>query len=132
MTDESKFQQLARLQYAEIERLRAEVGRKDQELDALVAWIMGDGDSMAGLLAIAADPRTSTANKIKCWGLTLPFERSKPASVVVQVDFKERVRNARLRQYEIDKAQWAAEDAAKMIEHQPTILGGESETDPAA
>jgi hypothetical protein len=38
---------------------------------------------------------------------------------VVQVNFKERVRNARLRSLELDKARWAAEAAAKTIEHQP-------------
>jgi hypothetical protein len=53
---------------------------------------------------------------------------------VIQVDWKERTRNARLKQLEKDRARWAAEDAAKVIEHQPldldaptppTILGGD-------
>jgi|SRR6516165_1854359 hypothetical protein len=142
MTEEEgeEFRQVARLQYAEIERLRAALKQRDAELDGLVGWIAGDQDALSALQAVYADPRMNPANRIKAAASALPFERSKPASVSVVVDFKERVRTARLKQLALDKARLAAEDAAKVIEHQPldldaptppTVLGGEG-PDPAA
>jgi hypothetical protein len=123
---------IVKMQMAEIARLRAEI-------DSLVGWIMGDADALACLQAIYSNPHTQEANRLKAAASALPFERSKPASVVALVDWREKTRTIRLRQMELDKARWAAE--AKVIEHQPkldleaptppTILG-EGETDPAA
>jgi hypothetical protein len=88
------------------------------------------------LQSIYSNPKTYQGDRLKAASAALPFERSKPASVSVVVDFKERVRTARLNQLAKDKARWAAEDAAKVIEHQPldldaptppTILGGDHE-----
>jgi hypothetical protein len=122
------LKQIVKLQMAEIDRLREEVGRKDQELDELrqhLANLAPDApDAHACLKRVYNDPKAKDDARVKAASAAIGYERSKPASVVVQVDFKERVRNARLRQYELEKAQWAAEDAAKMIEHQPTVLGG--------
>jgi len=52
---------------------------------------------------------------------------------VIEVDFRERVRNARLRQLELDKAEWARQEARLDLDAEPapTILGG-PEADPAA
>jgi hypothetical protein len=135
---EAEYRDVARRQYVEIERLRGLVAQRDKELSALITWISGDEDALSALRAIYADPRQSPANVIKAAGLCLPFERSKPASVVVQIDFKQRVHDARMRAMERDKARWALEDAAKakVIEHQGTILASDHEgldpADPAA
>jgi hypothetical protein len=135
-----EFRRVAQLQYQEIEKLRAllrwkdqELGRKEQELDVLVGWIAGEADAHSALQAIYADPRSSPANKIKAAASALPFEKSKPASVSVVIDFKERVRNARLRQLELDKAEWARQEARLDLDAEPapTILGGH-DGDPAA
>jgi hypothetical protein len=128
--DGAKYQQVARLQYAEIERLRAVVKQRDAELDGLVSWIAGDQGALEFLQSIYADPRQSTANRLKSSLGALPFERGKPAAVGVVIDFKARVRNARLKAMERDKARWALEDAAKVIEHEPTILGSDETLDP--
>jgi hypothetical protein len=111
------------------ERARAENVRLKDEIDALIGWIGGDGDALACLQQIYANPRTPESNKIKAALGALPFERGKPAQVVIEVDFRERVRNARLKTMAETKARWAAEDAAKLIEG--TVLGCDGEP-PAA
>jgi hypothetical protein len=134
---------VVRDQMAEIDRLRADNGRlrtENERLDKLRAenrrlinWIMGEEpDALLALQRVYSDPKTSVPDVIKSANAALPFERGKPAQVVVQVDFRERVRNARLRQLELDKAEWARQDAAKLgLDAEPTILGG-PEADPAA
>jgi hypothetical protein len=116
MTD---LQTIVKMQMAEIDRLRAEVDRRGAEIDSLVGWIAGDQDALSALQAIYADPRTKLGDKIKASGLALPFERAKPASTSVVIDWAAYTRSIRLKQLEKDKARWAAEDAAKTIEHQP-------------
>ena len=125
------LKQIVQLQMAEIDKLRAENRR-------LLGWIMGDEpDALLALQKVYSDPKTSVPDVIKSASAALGYERSKPAQVSVVIDFKERVRNARLRQLELDKAEWARQDAEKK---QPldldgpipeTILGG-PEADPAA
>jgi hypothetical protein len=84
---------------AEIEKLRAE---NKQLLD----WITGDSDALTCLQAIYQNPESSEHTKIKAATGALPFERPKlTASIGVVMDFRERVRQARL------KAN------AKLIEH---------------
>jgi len=82
----AKYREVARLQYEEIERLRAAIREKDAELDVLVAWIASDADALGALRSVYADPRSSPANKIKTAASAIAFERSKPASVSVVVD----------------------------------------------
>ena len=115
----AKYREVARLQYEEIERLRAQIREKDAELDVLVAWIAGDADAHAALCSVYADPRSSPANKIKTAASAIAFERSKPASVSVVVDFKSRVRDARMQTVELRKQEWTQLDAP--------ILGGEGD-----
>jgi hypothetical protein len=121
-----EFRRVAKLQYQEIEKLRAliawkdqELGRKDQELDGLVAWIAGDADAHSALMAIYADPRQSTANKSRAAGLALPFEKAKPAATVNNVHtLFDTLERAHQRDRELRQAN------AKVIEHQPgTVLG---------
>jgi hypothetical protein len=118
MTEEEgeEFRQVARLQSQEIEKLRTVIKQRDAELDALVSWIASDADAHAVLMSVYADPRQSTAQKVRAATSAIPYEKSKPASVVVQVtDFYEQVRTSRLRTIEQDKAEFAA----RVIEHQP-------------
>jgi hypothetical protein len=97
---------------------------------------MGDADALACLQAIYANPGTQEANRLNAAAAAIAYERSKPASVVVQVDFKERVRAARLRQLELDRAEWAKADQQKKLDLEgpaaPTILGGEAEAETEA
>ena len=116
----SQLLDVIKRQNAGLEQLIVERDKLRAELDAFVAWANGDHDALSCLQRVYCDPSASVPNKIKAAASALPFERAKPASVVVQIDFKERVRAARLRQLEKDKARWAAEDAAKVIEHQPS------------
>jgi hypothetical protein len=128
--DRDELVRLLKLQYAEIDRLRALVGRKDLELDALVGWIMGEGDALSALQAIYADPRQSPANVIKASGLALPFERAKPAGmVIIEENWMEKTRRIRLETQAKNRAQWALEDQSKIIEG--TVLGS-PEDEPAA
>jgi hypothetical protein len=127
MTD---LKQIVQLQMAEIDKLRAENRR-------LLGWITGDEpDALLAVQRVYSDPKANENNVIKAAASALPFERSKPASVSVVIDFKEKVRNIRLRTLELQKAEWARQDAEKQpldFDAPPaeTILGG-PEADPAA
>jgi hypothetical protein len=126
----------------ENDALKAELKALAAENRRLQDWIMGDGpDALTALQRVYSDPQTDEAGVIKAASAAIGYERWKPASVVIQVDWKERTRNARLKQLEKDRARWAAEDAAKVIEHQPldldaptppTILGHDGGPDSAA
>jgi hypothetical protein len=94
----------------------------------------GAPDALACLRRVYNDPKMKEAERVKAAAAAIGYERAKPASVSVVIDFKERVRTARLKQLALDKARWAAEDATKVIEHQPldldaptppTLLGGD-------
>jgi hypothetical protein len=124
--DGAKYQQVARLQYTEIERLHAELGQLRTENRRLLDWIMGkEPDALTALQRVYSDPKTNENNRIKAAASALPFERSKPASVSVVIDFKERVRNARLRQLELDRQEWARTEPKLDLDAPtpPTILG---------
>ena len=122
----AQLESVVREQMTEIDQLRAAISRKDQELDALVAWIAGDADAHSALRAIYADPRSSPANKIKAAIGAIAFERSKPASVSVVVDFKSRVHDARMQTVESRKAEWTRQEPLDLTGPTPaTILGGD-------
>jgi hypothetical protein len=89
--------EIARLQYAMREQ-SAEIDRLRNEVDSLVGWIMGDRDALTCLQAVYNDATASEGNRIKAAASALPFERSRmtPTNLVV-IDFRERVRQARLR-----------------------------------
>jgi hypothetical protein len=121
-------------QNAGIERLIAERDKQRQEIDALVGWIQEDRDALMALQQIYNNPTADKSEVIKAAAAALPFERAKPAAVSVVVNFNEKLRSIRLAQLAKDKARWAAEDAAKLIEAKPldldaptppTILGGD-------
>src|SRR6516164_2604049 len=120
----AKYQQVARMQYAKIEQLQAELGQLRAENQRLLGWIMGDEpDALTTLQRVYSDPQTKIGDVVKSATSALPFERAKPASVVIQYsNFNERLRTIRLAQLAKDKARWAAEDAAKLIEAKPLDL----------
>jgi hypothetical protein len=64
-------------QMAEIDRLRAELKRKDEELTQLLAWIDGDSDSLVVLQRTYMDPRISTSDRIKACAAAVAYERHK-------------------------------------------------------
>jgi hypothetical protein len=130
----ARYREVARLQYEEIERLRAAIREKDAELDVLVAWIAGDEDALGTLRSVYADPRSSPANKVKAASSALPFERSKPASMNIVIDFKSRVHDARMQTVELRKQEWTRQPLDLDAPTPPTILGhdGGPEADPAA
>jgi hypothetical protein len=112
-------------QMAEIDQLRAAIGRKDQELDAVIAWVAGDAGALETLQAIYIDPRASIPWKVRAASSALPFERSKPASVSVVVDFKSRVHDARMQTVELRKQEWTRQPPLDLdAPTPPTILGG--------
>src|SRR6516162_4551643 len=118
-----EFRQLARLQYREIEKLRAQLAALQAENRRLQNWIMGDEpDALTALQRVYSDPQSDTGSVIKSASAALPFERSKPASVTVLRDWKEYTYSMRMKGLERDKARWAAEDAAKFIEAKPLDL----------
>jgi hypothetical protein len=121
----AKYQQVARLQYEEIERLRAAIREKDTELDVLIAWIAGDADALGALQSVYADPRSSPAIKTKAAIGAIAFERSKPASVSVVVDFKSRVHDARMTTVELRKQEWTRQPVLGS-DHEGEALGPDS------
>lgn len=113
---------------AEVDQLRAAIGRKDQELDEVIAWIAGDADALAALQSVYVDPRASVPNKVKAAASALPFERARPASVTVIADFRERVKASRLHTVELRRQEWAEQPKLDLSAPTPeTILGGDHE-----
>src|SRR6516164_1514764 len=133
LTDKiAQLEHVIREQMVEIDQLRAEIG-------ALVDWIAGEKDALSALQAAYVDPRSTPTNKIRAASSAIAYERSKPASVSVIVDFKSRVHDARMSTVELRKQEWSrqAEPLDLDAPTPPTILGGDHEgealgPDPAA
>ena len=64
-------------QRTEIDRLRAELKRRDEELTQLLAWIDGDSDALVVLQRTYMDPRISTSDRIKACAAAVAYERHK-------------------------------------------------------
>jgi hypothetical protein len=112
----AQLEYVIREQMAEIDQLRAEV-------DGLVDWIAGEKDALSALQAAYVDPRSTPTNKIRAAASAIAYERSKPASVVVQVDFAQQVKAARLHTLELRKAEWARQEQLDL----PPALGNDHE-----
>jgi len=90
------------------ESLQAELAEVKGQLTILVAWINGDADALTTLQGVYLNRAEPAANRIKAAAAAIGYERPKlAASIGVVVDFRERVRQARL------KAD------AKLLEHIP-------------
>ena len=122
LTDKiAQLEYVIREQMREIDQLRAEV-------DGLVDWIAGGQDALSALQAAYVDPRSTPTNKIRAAASAIAYERSKPASVVVQIDFKSRVRDARMQTVELRKQEWTRQEPLDLdAPTPPTILGGDRE-----
>jgi hypothetical protein len=89
--------EIARLQYA-LHEQNMEIDRLRDEVDRLLGWINGDVDALTTLQGVYLDPKESAGNRIKAAASAIGYERPKmtPTNLVV-LDFRERVRQARLR-----------------------------------
>ena len=87
--------------------LQAEVTKLNGQLSTLVDWINGDADALTTLQGLYLNPSEPAGNRIKAAAAAIGYERPKPATSLVVVDFRERVRQARLKAM------------AKTIEHIP-------------
>jgi hypothetical protein len=121
----AQLESVVREQMAEIDQLRAAIGQKDAELDGLIAWIATDADALGALQSVYADPRSSPAIKTKAAIGAIAFERSKPASVSVVVDFKSRVHDARMHTVELRKQEWTRQPQLGS-DHEGEALGPDS------
>ena len=120
----SPADQIAQLEYvireqmAEIDQLRAEVA-------GLVDWIAGGQDALSALQAAYIDPRSTPTNKIRAAASEIAYERSKPASVSVIVDFKSRVHDARMHTIELRKQEWTRQPQLGS-DHEGEAIGPDS------
>jgi len=96
-------------QRTEIDRLRAELKRRDEELTQLLAWIDGDSDALVVLQRTYMDPRISTSDRIKACAAAVAYERHK---LTVQLRVGPSVRSERLAHARAIKA-----TEPKVIEH---------------
>jgi hypothetical protein len=110
MTEAAPANQIARLEYV-IRAQMKEIDRLRDEVANLLDWIMGDKDALTCLQKVYNDSQTSEANRVKAAAAAIGFERPKMGTTnLVVVDFRERVRQARLK----------APFAGPVIEHQPS------------
>ena len=81
----------------ENEALRAEITKLNGQLSTLVDWIMGDADALTTLQAVYLNSDEPAGNRIKAAAAAIAYERPKLAATgLVVMDFRERVRQARL------------------------------------
>jgi len=102
---------MIKAQRDEIDRLRAQLERQDEELKQLLAWINGDCDALVTLQRTYMDPRTSTSDRVKAAGAAIAYEKHK---LTVQLRVGPSVLSERLAHARSLKA---AEP--KVIEHDP-------------
>ena len=96
-------------QRTEIDRLRAELKCRDEELTQLLAWIDGDSDALVVLQRTYMDPRISTSDRIKACAAAVAYERHK---LTVQLRVGPSVLSERLAHARAIKA-----TEPKLIEH---------------
>jgi hypothetical protein len=61
----------------EIDRLRALLEHRDEELKILLEWINTDSDALTVLQRTYLDPKISTSDRIKAAGAAIAYERPK-------------------------------------------------------
>ena len=109
-----------------IEKLIAERDSQRQEISALVGWIQEDRDALMCLQQIYNSPTADDNSRIQAARAAINFERSKPPSQT----------NVSFSLFDFLEKKRLEAEAAKTIEHrsklEPTVLGGEGPTEPAA
>ena len=101
---------LDRAEYT-IEYQKQEINRLRAEVDRLLGWINGDADALTTLQSVYLNPDETAGNRTRAAAAAIGYERPKMvATSLVVVDFRERVRQARLK---------AAFVEPKTIEHIP-------------
>ena len=95
----------------EIDRLRAELKQRDEELTQLLAWIDGDSDALVVLQRTYMNPRISTTDRIKACAAAVGYERHK---LTMQLRVGPSVLSERLAQARSIKS-----TEPKVIEHSP-------------
>jgi hypothetical protein len=90
--------QIARLEYTVREQME-EINQLRAEIDLLLGWIQGDADALTCLQTVYNSSTASETNKVKAAAAAIGYERPRMATTasLVVVDFRERVRQARLR-----------------------------------
>jgi hypothetical protein len=101
--------QITRLQYT-VREQATEINRLRDEIDRLLGWVNGDTDALTTLQGVYLDPKESPGNRIKAAASAIGYERPKMATSLVVVDFRERVRQERLKAPLVEP---------KVIEHIP-------------
>ena len=105
-----RYEYTLKYQKAEIDRLRAELDRRDEELTQLLAWVNGDSDALSTLQRIYMDTGMPNGDRIKAAGAAIAYERPK---LSVQVRVGPSVLSERLARARAIKAE------PKVIEHDP-------------
>ena len=89
--------QITRLEYVIREQMKT-IEQQRAEIDRLLAWITGDSDALTTLQSVYLNPGESAGNRTRAAAAAIGYERPKMvATSLVVVDFRERVRQARLR-----------------------------------
>ena len=103
----AKYEKALHQMLDENEALRAEVTKLKEQISTLVNWINGDVDALTTLQGLYLSPDEPAANRIKAAAAAIGYERPRltASANLITIDFRERVRQARL------KAD------AKLIEH---------------
>ena len=103
--------QITRLEYVVREQIK-EIDQLRTEVSTLLDWIMGDRDALTCLQRVYNDTAASEGNRVRAAASAIGYERPKMmATNLVVLDFRERVRQARLK---------AAFVEPKTIEHIPS------------
>ena len=95
----AKYEKALHQMLDENETLRAEVTKLKGQISTLVDWINGDADALTTLQSLYLSADEPAGNRIKAAAAAIGFERPRltaSASLVV-VDFRERVKQARLK-----------------------------------
>jgi len=98
-------------QMQEIDRLRALLERRDEELKILLEWINTDSDALTVLQRTYLDPKISTGDRIKAAGAAIGYERHK---LTMQLRVGPSILSERLARARSIKA-----PEPKVIEHSP-------------
>jgi hypothetical protein len=90
--------EITRLKFTICEQA-TEINRLRDEIERLLGWINGDSDALTCLQTVYNSSTSSETNKVKAAAAAIGYERPRMATTasLVVVDFRERVRQARLR-----------------------------------